>query len=80
MWPQLLSFGHFTNTATPKAGQDKTLTDNLLNQVTYTLHLQMEVFSQYIQHGSGKRFIFCSQILLNNFCADMEGTNDNRNR
>lgn len=50
LWPQLLTFGHFTNTVTSKAeGQDKTLTDNLLNQVTYILHLQMEVFSQYVQ-------------------------------
>ena len=40
----------------------------------------MEVFSQYVQHGTCKRFVFFGQILLNTFYADMEGTNGDRTR
>lgn len=69
------------NRATSKAEeQDKTETDNPLNQVTYFLHLWMEGFSQQVQHSSGHCFMFIRQIMPNMFYPDSKGANDNKTR
>lgn len=40
----------------------------------------MEGFSQHVQHGSGKGFVFIRQTKPNMLYLDLKGANDNRTR